>query len=173
LLLLRRDNGFEPRDVSRIEIQVPPRFLAVCNIQEPATGLQAKFSLRSTAAMALLGDDTTDIRAFTDERVTRTELRELRDRVHVHAREDLEGLTSVALVELADGRRLKASCDVCRPLGNLTRQRELLAGKFRALVEPVLGCGAAEELLERVLNLDRADSVRPLLAVSMKNRVSH
>ena len=39
---------------------------------EPATGLEGKFSLRVTTAMALLGDDTTDPASFNDARVDDT-----------------------------------------------------------------------------------------------------
>ena len=48
-----------------------PDLLQICNIAEPATGLEGKFSLRATAAMALLGDDTADMAAFNDARMAR------------------------------------------------------------------------------------------------------
>ena len=47
----------------------------MCDIAEPRTGLEGKFSLRATTAMALLGDDTSDPAAFTDARMASAELR--------------------------------------------------------------------------------------------------
>lgn len=42
----------EPSNVTGIEITVHPRWLSVCNIEKPETGLEAKFSYRLTAAQA-------------------------------------------------------------------------------------------------------------------------
>ena len=60
-----------------------PDLLQICNIAEPATGLEGKFSLRATAAMALLGDDTADMAAFNDARMRDRDLVAMRDRVVV------------------------------------------------------------------------------------------
>jgi hypothetical protein len=59
--------------------------------------------------MALLGDDTHDIAAYTAERATSPELIKLRDRVRVVARDDLSGGVAVANVQLSDGRKLSIS----------------------------------------------------------------
>ncbi len=70
MLELKNAQGLIPANVESIDVQVPPTFLTVCNIQEPKTGLESKFSLRAVAAMALLGDDTHDIGAYNAERAT-------------------------------------------------------------------------------------------------------
>ena len=167
LLQLKRDHRFAPGDVRRVDLQVPAFCLGVCNIQEPVTDLQAKFSLRATAAMALLGDDTTDIAAYARQRITRPEAIQLRDRVQVQGREDLAGLTSVASIELADGRRLTVSNDVCRPCGDLALQGDVLTKKFQSLAGPVIGEASAEEVRRLVLSADRLESVRPLLEAAV------
>ncbi len=70
-------------EVERVEVHVAPDLLQICNIAEPATGLEGKFSLRATAAMALLGDDTADMAAFNDARMRDRDLVAMRDRVVV------------------------------------------------------------------------------------------
>lgn len=168
MLIFKREHALAPEQVNRIELQVPKGFLAVCNIQEPKTGLEAKFSLRAAAAMALLGDETRDISAYTAERVTRPELVRLRDRICVTARDDLKGGTAIAIAELTDGRRLTATSDAYKPLGNLPLQRENVSRKFMMLVGPVLGEQRAAELRRRILEIDRLDSLAPLLKLATR-----
>ena len=46
-------------------VQVDKGHFKVCNILEPQTGLEAKFSLRFTVAMTLAGVDTSSASATT------------------------------------------------------------------------------------------------------------
>ena len=55
-------------------MKVPPGHLGVCNIQAPATGLECKFSLRMTTALALSGEDTFNEGLFTDATARRSDL---------------------------------------------------------------------------------------------------
>jgi 2-methylcitrate dehydratase PrpD len=170
MLQLKREQRLAAEDVARIEIEVPTLYLRVCNIQEPATGLQAKFSLRATAAMVLLGDDTTDIGAYTDQAVTRPELARLRDRIRVQGRDDLK--CSVALVELVGGRRFTVRSDERKPSRDTALVRSAVSKKFLMLVAPLLGNEAATELRQTVLGVDRLDSVRTLLALSARGQAA-
>ena len=53
VLRLRAQNGLGPEDVEAIQLAVPMGNLSMCNIQQPVTGLEGKFSMRFTAAAAL------------------------------------------------------------------------------------------------------------------------
>jgi 2-methylcitrate dehydratase PrpD len=168
MLLLKNQEKVKPEDVEHIDVQVPPGFLSVCNIQEPQTGLQGKFSLRVTAAMTLLGDDTMDIGAYTAERVTRPELVRLRDRVAVKGNPELSGGIAIATVTLKDGRTLTKTSDAYEPIGSLALQRRMVTRKFHALLDPILGKAAAEKLRDAILTIDTGASVAPLLAHAAK-----
>ena len=169
MLALRNEHGVAPQDVRRIEVQVSPGHLGVCNIAEPATGLEAKFSLRATAAMALLGEDMSSLATFNDECVTRAEVRELGKRISVTSRDDLTISNAVAIVELNDDRRLTLRSE-SRPLRDLALKRRIVSKKFLALVGPILGESAAEELQQCIGELDRAESVQRMLALSVPRR---
>src|SRR5207237_3826078 len=80
-LALRDQAKFRADNARQIRVVVPPASLGVCNIQEPVTGLEGKFSLRATVAMALCGDDTADPASFTDERMGSPDLVAVRDRI--------------------------------------------------------------------------------------------
>ena len=51
----------DPDGITAIEVTTHPRWLTVCNIAEPKTGLEAKFSYAQVMALAALGHDTTKI----------------------------------------------------------------------------------------------------------------
>src|SRR5438094_470738 len=78
---LRTRHALAPQRIARVEVRVDPSLLAVCDVAEPRTGLEGKFSLRATTAMALLGDDTADPATFTAARMSDPGLVSLRDRV--------------------------------------------------------------------------------------------
>jgi 2-methylcitrate dehydratase PrpD len=168
MLVLNRDQHVTPDRVRRIELQVPRAYLSVCNIQEPSTGLEAKFSLRAVAAMALLGDDTRKISSYTAERVTRPDVQRLRDLIAVTPRDDLHGGISVAIAELTDGRRLTATSDSYRPQDDMALQRRLVAEKFMSLAAPVVGEKTATELQQRVFEVDQLKTIHSLLELSVK-----
>jgi 2-methylcitrate dehydratase PrpD len=155
-------------DIESIDIEVPRFFLSICNIAEPVTGLEAKFSLRAVAAMALLGDDTRDIGAYTAERLKRNAFIQLQKRIRVTPSDELGGGVATARVRLADGTALSATNDCYRPLHDLPRQRDMLVTKFRSLVSHVLGESRTEVLLAQILEADRLASVRQLVPLMVK-----
>lgn len=167
LLQLREQHGLGPDDVASVELRVPPGHLAACNIREPATPLEGKFSLRFTSALALGPGDVSE-RAFTPQAMVDPQLVALRDRVSVVPEDDRFSVTGVT-VRLHDGRRLEAAVDVSTavPEGELDREWARLRAKFLALASPVLGDERAQELVTSVEGLPAAASVRPLAALTV------
>jgi 2-methylcitrate dehydratase PrpD len=66
LLAARRRADLVSRDVTQIEVRTHPRWLRVCDLKEPRTGLEAKFSYALLAAMVLEELDTSSERTFCD-----------------------------------------------------------------------------------------------------------
>jgi 2-methylcitrate dehydratase PrpD len=165
LLRLKEQHGFDSGDVEAVTLHVPVSALSMCNIQEPATALEGKFSLRFTAALALGHGDATE-QAFTDDRVHEPSLVALRDRVQVYGDEGVPGFVTEVAVRLANGRELRESANVNRPESDLDRQWQRLEAKFRSLAVPVLGEGRAERLLVLVRDLDRVGDVREITSLT-------
>lgn len=67
LSTLKREHNFDVQEVASIELRTSPRWLSVCNIATPRTGLEVKFSYRWLAAMVMYGLPTADNRAYTDD----------------------------------------------------------------------------------------------------------
>src|SRR5208282_1988046 len=76
--LIRGEQRFDPETIDEVEVRVHPSLFRICNIQAPKTGLEGKFSLRATTAMALLGEDTGNLETFTDANVTQARVMSLR-----------------------------------------------------------------------------------------------
>ena len=146
-------------DVEAVEVHVAPESLDVCAIPEPTTGLEGKFSLRATTAMALLGDDTTDAATYSDERVRSGELIDLRDRVTVVPEPGRPSTRSRVVVRTRSGDVVEAEDDTSRPADDLARQWELLAAKAAGLARPVLGSDGATALVDAVAGLADAPSI--------------
>ena len=144
-LQVRRLHGLRPDDVAEVEIRVNRGHFDVCNIAAPATGLEAKFSLRFTAAMALAGEDTASIDLFTDALTARADLVALRDRVRVVAHEQPRP-ESVVCVVTRDGARYESEANVAIPATDLDAQWQRLAEKFHTLADPIVGPRRADEI---------------------------
>ena len=159
---LSERHDLKPEDIAEVDIRVDKGHLKVCNIPEPNTGLEAKFSLRLTAAMALSGVNTASIDVFTDELAGDGELNALRDRVSVaaHAERNPDSIVNLRTV---DGQDHTEACNVAIPMTDLDAQWRKLETKFRALVAPRLGETAAEAIIDACHGLEQADSVAPLM----------
>jgi 2-methylcitrate dehydratase PrpD len=158
--VIRREHEFDSGDVASIELRVPPGHLRMCNIESPSTGLEGKFSLRLTAALAACGSDTSDA-GFTDAAVTDPRHVAVRDRVTVTPTDSGARATEVRLT-LRDGRVLREAVDVSRPASDeqLGLQWDSLVAKFTSLAGPVLGDSRAGQLIDLVDKLEQADSMR-------------
>ncbi|MEE9253615.1 MAG: MmgE/PrpD family protein [Pseudomonadales bacterium] len=143
---LKAEHAIEPDDIESVEITVNEGHFGVCNIQEPSTGLEAKFSLRFTAAMALAGLDTASIDIYTDALTEQPELVALRDKTTVAAHAEPRAESRVAITT-RDGRTLAREENVGIPLRDLELQWQKLETKFRTLVDPVLGSNTSEQLI--------------------------
>jgi 2-methylcitrate dehydratase PrpD len=154
----------DPDDIEAVTIVVPAGHLDVCGIAEPRTGLEGKFSLRATVAMTLLGDDTADPEAFTDERIGSDEVVALRDRTTVEPSTAMFGTQSRIDIRTRDGRELSETADVGTPAIDLEQQWQRLTAKFVRLAAPVLGQERAWTIHDRVRDLDELASAGALFA---------
>ena len=154
-----------PGDVEGITLRVNPDLLAACDVREPRTGLQAKFSMRYVAALAL-GEGVADPGQFTDEAVQTSPLHELAAKVEVCPDQRIPHFTCEVQLRGRDGSRHAATCDTNRTAWEKDpdEQSAPLLGKFAALVEPVLGVNQAADLADALMNLQDVSDVSELLS---------
>lgn len=111
-LALREEHGIRPQDIERVEI-THPRFDYV-NRPQPASGLDGKFSVQYTTAVALLDGEVT-VDTFTNERLFAPDVAALLPKVHFHADDsiplDKATLHIIVTVWLKDGREVSKKID--------------------------------------------------------------
>src|SRR5579872_4599845 len=158
---LRTEEAIAPEAIDAVSGMVAAGHLGVCNIQVPATGLECKFSLRMTTALALAGEDTFEEALFSDATARRPDLIALREKVTIDPTQ--VGRGCVVTVRLKDGRTLARTGDVSQPLRDLTAQQAKLERKFRHLATPALGEDGAAEVIELCRGLESQPSLTRLI----------
>ncbi|HZZ88037.1 MAG TPA: MmgE/PrpD family protein [Caulobacteraceae bacterium] len=159
---LRAEAGVTPEAIAAVTVKVPAGHLGVCNIQAPATGLECKFSLRMTTALALSGEDTFQEALFSDATARRPDLVALRERVTIDPTQSGRGC--VVTVRLKDGREASRTGDVSQPLRDLELQQQKLERKFRHLAGAALG-EAADEVIALCRTLEAQPDLGRLIAL--------
>jgi 2-methylcitrate dehydratase PrpD len=159
---LRHQLSLSGRDVAAIDVHVPSGHLSVCNIPTPRTGLETKFSLRHTAALAACGEDTAAIQTYSDENAADSVLTAVRDRVTVHG-DRPPGHDARVVIKTVGGRAAETELDVGIPDSDLDRQGERLASKFHSLAIPVVGVERADKLQRNIASLDTLQNIDALM----------
>ena len=144
--------------VARLELRINPRWLSVCDIKSPRTGLEVKFSYAFLAAMALQGVDTAADRAYRDAICADPVLIETAKRVVVKGDQQISDTAAVLTIHLVSGQPVELAHDLAAPLPT----PQLEAG-LRAKARSLLGEEAAESLWFAVESLDTI-SARELAA---------
>lgn len=130
------DNRVGPDAVAGIHLETAPRWLSVCALAHPRTGLEVKFSYAWLAAMVIHGRDTASDRSFTDAVAADPALMALAAKVVVAGDPGLSDMQARGVVRLAGGRELAFAHDLAAPLPPAALAAELQA-KARALLGPV------------------------------------
>src|SRR6201991_147873 len=151
--LLRKRLAFSGPDVASIDLHVAPGHLSVCNIASPRSGLETKFSLRHTAALAACGKDTAAIGTYSDETAADATLVGVRERVTVHGDRGA-GRDALVMIKTSGGLTAETAFDVAIPDSDLERQGGRLAAKFHSLADPVIGAERASQLQRQIAALD-------------------
>jgi 2-methylcitrate dehydratase PrpD len=143
---LRGQLGAAVADIEKVELTTHPLVLELTGKKTPRTGLESKFSVYHSAAVALLHGDGTPT-AFTDEMATDPQIIGLRDRVSATAGKDIDEDAVHIVVTLKDGRRMEHHVDhaigsIHRPLTN-----EELDAKFLKQAARVIGEDRTSKLI--------------------------
>ncbi len=163
-LLIQAQNP-DPKLLKTINIHTNPRWLNVCNNPQPATGLEAKFSYRQTAAMALSGIDTGALSSFTDHLCKDAEIAALRDKITVTGNAELPDTAARVTLVCHNGSPLEMQVDLASP--QPPKQREL---RVLAKAETLLGRDQAQEIWQEITTLEQAKDLTKLLQIAGKIR---
>ncbi len=157
--ILRDRPGVAADQIAAITLRVDESTDRVCNIAAPRTGLEAKFSHRLTAAMALAGLETSRLDCFTAEVAADPRIVALRDKVSVELLPRFGQTHAIMDIRLVDQTTLSAEHDAGIPAADVAHQGRRIRAKFEGLVVPVLGASRAASLGDALDEFDAAPSV--------------
>jgi 2-methylcitrate dehydratase PrpD len=166
--MLRREFALQLDAIRKVTLSVDEGHLRVCNIEKPQTGLEVKFSLRATNALALLGENTASDATFSDSTARRGEVVDLCSRIDVATWKQKSHTLSEVAVHLNDGRVVRKAFDVGIPMTDLAAQGTSLTQKFFGLAEPAVGAERAREIAAISGKLDSVKDVSELMALVAK-----
>jgi len=131
--------------VSRIAIRVNPRWLKVCDIKAPQSGLEIKFSYGFLAAMVLAGFDTASDAAFADQLCADERLMTTAARVEVGGDARLSDTAAAVTIRTSGGETVQAVHDIGTRLAP-----EVIERGLRRKSDALLGGAASEALWSAV-----------------------
>lgn len=161
----RLRHGLDLDALESMTIRVAGNHRGVCDIDEPRTGLNVKFSIRHLAVLALDGADTAALDLYSEQ--TALDERYARARARVALEVDAPGALGAhaarVVIRTRDGREIAETADVGVPAADLQAQWQRLVAKARAIAAPVLGPARFERFIEAVETIDRSPSLQPLI----------
>jgi 2-methylcitrate dehydratase PrpD len=155
---LREEHGLRPDRIASIRATVNEYVSWVTGKAKPTTGLEGKFSIFHSAAVAAV-DGAASIRQFTDERVNDPVVMDMRGRVDIVVDDDLPKDAAAVELVLTDGSRLTS--EVLHNKGTPAKPMsdDEIEAKFTELAATRIGPDAAHRLADLCWRLDELADV--------------
>jgi 2-methylcitrate dehydratase PrpD len=162
---IRNENGVKAEDIASIALKVHPLVLELTGKKTPQTGLEGKFSVYHSAAVAIIhgraGEEEYSDTAVRDPRVTT-----LRDKVTAEADRSLHEDAAWIRVTLTNGQAIEKH--VAHAIGSLERPMSDadLEAKFHHLADPVAGQAQAAKLIGLAREIETLPEVAEIARAS-------
>ena len=134
--------------VAAVHLRTSPRWLSVCDIKAPRTGLEVKFSYNWLAGMVLSGLATSAERTYTDALAADPELTAFSGKITVTGDAEVSDMQAVGEIVLKDGAVLPFTHDLSAALSP-----DVLEASLRAKANGLLGV-EADDMWQAVIQLD-------------------
>ena len=162
---LRNEHNLTAEMVASIALKVHPLVLELTGKRTPKTGLDGKFSVYHSAAVAII-DGRAGEHQYSDAAVHDPKTIRLRDSITAEIDPKMDSDAVHITVTLTDGRKLEkfvehAIGSIKRPMNN-----DDLAAKFTDLVDPILGAARAATLLKACWDMEGLANVADLAALA-------
>jgi 2-methylcitrate dehydratase PrpD len=158
VLDLRAKHGLAPGDITSIEATVNDYVSWVTANKNPSTGLEGKFSIYHSAAVAA-ADGAASVGQFTDDRVNDPAIVEMRSKVSIVVDESLPKDAATVTMRLSDGRSTTRTISHNKGTPDRPMTDDEIEAKFMDLAVDRLGDDAARRVVEMCWNLEREGDV--------------
>ena len=112
----KRGNDFSVDDVLKLNVRVHPKWLRVCNIAQPRTGLELKFSYSYLAGMVVSNLSCADPDTYTDQLCENATLRKFADKVSVTGDDVTSDTAASIALSFANGSQTSHHYDLMDPI---------------------------------------------------------
>jgi 2-methylcitrate dehydratase PrpD len=143
---LKKEHGLTGGEIEKVELTVAPLVLELTGKRTPQVGLEGKFSVFHSCAVALL-DGAAGEKQYSDERVRDPKVVALRDRVQATIDPKLRDDEVHVRVTLKDGRVLTKYVEHAVGSKEVPMTNAQLEEKFRGLADDILGAEQSARLL--------------------------
>ena len=163
-LHLKREHNIRYEDVAKMEVSIPPLRYARHYAPEVKTGLRGKFAINYVVAMCIL-DGKLELKTFTDEKVNQPQVQEAFGKVQVICDETIPepGPYCPVTVALKDGARHSYTAKIAKGDPRNPMSESEVTEKFRGNAKLVISEKRAEELIDRVQQLESVENVKKLV----------
>jgi 2-methylcitrate dehydratase PrpD len=155
---LRNEHKLTAEKIASIHLKVHPLVLELTGKRTPKVGLEGKFSVFHSAAVAII-DGRAGENQYSDAAVLDAKTIRLRDSVDATVDSSIASDSVHITVTLTDGSKLEKFIEHAIGSKDRPMTNEDLAVKFTDLVEPILGAGRTAQLLKACWDLQSAPSV--------------
>ncbi len=166
---LKKEHGLIGAEVEKVELTVAPLVLELTGKRTPQVGLEGKFSVFHSSAVALLFGAAGE-KEYSDEMVRDPKVTSLRDRVDAKIDPKLRDDEVHARVTLKDGRVLTKYVEHAIGSKEVPMTNEQLEGKFHVLTDDVLGKEHAARLLALAWKIEGLKDASEICRVSVARK---
>jgi 2-methylcitrate dehydratase PrpD len=159
MIALAGKAALDPNRIARVELRLHPHAVKITGVRDPDSGLQSKFSLWHSAAVAYL-DRAAGVAQYTDARAAAPDVAGLREKIDVVTDEALRKDQAFAAFVTTTGKRHEtmiehASGTVDNPMSDAA-----IEVKFIANAAPIIGAQRAQKIPALVWRLETLADVR-------------
>jgi 2-methylcitrate dehydratase PrpD len=151
---LRNEHQLKAADIESIALKVHPLVLELTGKKTPQVGLEGKFSVYHSAAVAIIyGEGGEDV--YSDACVRDPEVITLRDKVSAAVDKSVHEDAAHITIKLKDGRTLAKHVE--HAIGSLARPMsdDDLEAKFRKFAKGILSTGETDALIKLCWSLEK------------------
>ena len=156
------ENHITLTDIANIRVYCSQLSLDAAGNDQPATGLEGKFSIPYCVANALTSGQT-GIAAFTDDKVNDPEIRSFMNKIAVNQTDEFKGLEARVEVETNAGEIHTETFNILKDIPSFEVKKIKISIKFKDLCAPVMGEAKANNLKNLILDLDQVDNIDAII----------
>jgi 2-methylcitrate dehydratase PrpD len=162
MIALGRDAMLEPGNIARVELTVHPHAVKITGVRDPRSGLQSKFSLYHSAAVAYLDGDA-GVAQYADQRAAAPDVVALREKIDVTTDENFRKDQAQAAIVAMSGERHEAHIAHASGTVDNPMSDSAIETKFIANAVPIIGADRAREVAARMWRLETLPDVRVII----------